>query len=289
MDSHLNRPLWLIPMYCKQQLITDGLPIIMDSKLLSVKDNLIQGQGLYTGENPNELFKSTAHEYFSSSKRNTLHGLDLMPYTDIIMGCQHFIDNLIMKHGLGNLQILEHDYKYYSRLNPNIQYAVPGQLSLGVPLIIAAPFPGYLDLHSQWDQLINECNDKNIDVHIDGAWLSSASGISIDLTQPCIKSFGTSLSKGLGLSWNRIGLRWTKDQDVTDSITILNRFNMIPQMLCRTAIGAMTQIPVDYLWDTYEEKYFEICSDLKLRPSKIIHAAKSLDRSQLFGLKNFFS
>jgi hypothetical protein len=204
------------------------------------------------------------------------------------MGCHHFIDNLILTHGLDNIQILQHDYRYYSRLNPNIVYSVPGKLTPRVPLLIAAPFPGYLDLHPQWQDIIDECNNKSIDVHVDGAWLGAATDIVIDLGEPCVKSFAQSLSKGLGLGWNRVGLRWSKNLSQTDSISIMNRFNMIPQMLIRVGLSAMKQIPVDYLWDTYNDEYYKICTALKLRPSKIIHAAKSLDRTKLYGLKNFF-
>ena len=37
-----------------------------------------------------------------------------------------------------------------------------------------------------------------------------------------------------------------------------------------------------------KDEYFKICKDLRLRPSNIIHACFSIDRSVLFGMKNFF-
>jgi hypothetical protein len=276
-------------MYCKKLLIADSLPTIADQRLLELQINLNKGVGLDSDGNPFERFCIRASDYLTSSKRNQLLNIDQMPHIDIIIGCQHFIDNLLLKYGLSNLQILEYDYKYYNRLNSNIIYALPGKLVPGIPLLIAAPFPGYLDLHPQWNDIIDECNNKSIDVHVDGAWLGAATDITINLAEPCIKTFAQSLSKGLGLGWNRIGLRWSKQYDPSDSISILNQFNMIPQLLVRVGLSAMNQIPVDYLWNSYEEKYFDICKSLKLRPTKIIHAAKSLDRTQLYGLKNFFN
>jgi hypothetical protein len=44
-----------------------------------------------------------------------------------------------------------------------------------------------------------------------------------------IRSVGISLSKGLGLGWNRIGLRWTKEHTI-DSVSIMNDFHMQNRM-----------------------------------------------------------
>jgi hypothetical protein len=231
-------------------------------------------------------FIQLTKKYFQSSSYNKLLHLDQFLYEDVTMGCQHFIDNLILQHGINNIQILEHDYKYYSRLNPNISYATVGNLTSCKPLLIAAPFPGALDLHRQWHCIIDECNQKNIEVHIDAAWLSSAKDICIDLSHTCIKSICISLSKGLGLDWNRVGVRWSREYNKSDSISILNQFQMIPELLVRTGILALKTVPVDYLWTKYYDEYHNICKSLYLRPTNIIHAAMSIDRKTFYGLKN---
>ena len=42
---------------------------------------------------------------------------------------------------------------------------------------------------------------------------------------------------------------------------------------------------LDHIVQTYKLNYDELCKELKLRPSNIIHAAFSLDRSKLYGLQ----
>ena len=275
-------------MYSNTELLTGKLPTLTDSLFVSFYQDVIHGNKIYQGANYREQFLQLAQEYFLSSKINTLFGLESIESTDIILGCHHFIDNLIMKYGIQGLQLFEHDYKYYSRLDPNITYSQIGELVPGKPLLIAAPFPGALDLHWQWSTLLDECDQKTIPVHIDGAWFSSAKNIYLDLTRPCIQSIGISLSKGLGLDWNRIGVRWSKTYDETDSVTIMNNFNMIPKLLIHTGIAALETIPVDYLWNKYGNQYQEICQKLYLRPTNIIHAALSVDRKTLYGLRNCF-
>jgi hypothetical protein len=263
-------------------LITGSIPPILDSAQIE----FLETHDVSAGDL--EEFISEATKFFASSRRNQILGLDTLPVREAIMGCNHFIDNLIMQHGLGGLNILEHDYRYYSRLDPQIKYARVGELVAERPLLIAAPVPGYLDLHPQWQTILSECREKMIPVHIDGCWMGSAQGITLDLSDPVIKSVAFSLSKGLGLSWNRVGLRYSREQVATDSITIYNQHNMIPNVLMSVGIQAMQQFNYDYLWDTYGDRYHQICRELKLRPGKIIQAAQSIDRKTIFGLKNYF-
>jgi hypothetical protein len=276
-------------MWSEQQLIRDGLPPIFDAKLKQLQHQIVNGDILHTDADPYTRFQHDAHGYFTASKRYQLLGIDQFVYQDIIMGCNHFIDNLIMKHGITGLQIFEHDYRYYQRLCPGISFARPGELVPNRPVLIAAPIPGYLDLHPNWAAIVAECESKNIAMHLDASWMGAATDIDLDLGSTAIRSVCMSLSKGLGMQWNRIGLRWSRDQDETDSISIYNRFGMIPESLVRNGIVAMSQIEPDYLWNTYGDRHHEICRALKLRPSRIIHAARSLDRTQLYGLANFFN
>lgn len=273
-------------MYSKELLVTNGLPPIFDGAMVQLQTDIITGAKLDSGPDPYTRFIDQGKQFFVSSKRNQLLGWDKFPQVDITMGCHHFIDNLIIKHGLSGLQVFEHDYRYYTRLNPNLLFARPGSLDPNRPVLISAPVPGYLDLHPEWDNILAECQEKKIPIHIDGCWLGAAKDIQIDLAHQAIHSIGLSLSKGLGMGWNRVGLRWSLAADEADGICIMNRHCMIPESLVRNGLVAINSMPIDYLWDTYGENHKEICYALKLRPTKIIHAAHSIDRSKLYGLSN---
>ena len=276
-------------MWSKQQLILDRLPPVFDARLQQLQQDIISGKALDVDPDPYTRFRCDAMSYFTASRRYQLQGIDQFGYQDIIIGCNHFIDNLVMKHGVEGLQIFEHDYKYYQRMCPGISFARVGKLVLGKPVLIAAPIPGYLDLHPQWSEIVKECEIKNIPMHLDASWMGAATDIDLDLRSRAIRSVCMSLSKGQGMHWNRVGLRWSRDHDETDSISIYNQFRMIPECLVRNGIVAMSQVEPDYLWNTYGDQHRAICRVLKLRPSKIIHAARSLDRTQLYGLANFFN
>jgi hypothetical protein len=235
-----------------------------------------------------EEFKKDAVNHFKNTTVNKLSGFDSFPQHDIIAGCQQYIDNLISKNGLDGLQIFEHDYHYYKTLNPAIKYTTVDTLHANKPLLIAMPFPGHLGTHRQMENILKICNEKNIDVHIDCAWLVSAFDIYFDFDQPCIKSFAMSLSKAYSLHWNKVGIRWSRKTDTQDTVTILNKTNAVSRLALYVARQYMERFPIDYLCKKYKYEYFKICKELKLRPSNIIHACFSIDRQFLYGLQNFF-
>jgi hypothetical protein len=235
-----------------------------------------------------EEFKKEIESHFRNTTVNQLTGFTAFPSHDIILGCQHYIDNLISKKGINGLQIFEHDYNYYKKINPNLKHVTLENLSNDRPLLIAMPFPGHLGKHRRMQEILDICNEKGIEVHLDCAWLTSAFDIEFDFDQPCVHSFAMSFSKCYSLHWNKIGLRWSRRKDITDSITILNGSNAISRANLYVAKQYMNKFTVDYLIKKHRQKYFDICRDLRLRPSHIIHACFSMDHRKLYGLKNFF-
>lgn len=213
-------------------------------------------------------FKTLVQDYIVQSKLNNITGLEHFSRVDIINGCTQFIDNLYM---CGPLQVLTDDYRYHQRLNLAFFKDV-GSLIPDIPLLIALPFPRVGEPHAEMNEILSECTRKNIPVHIDGAWITSCRDLDFDFNHPMIKSVGISLSKGLGLGWNRIGIRYTR-QFVQDSVTIMNDYRMNNRALSMIGIYFLNNLEPDYLWNKYGETYYNICKDFDLVPTKTIHIA----------------
>jgi hypothetical protein len=213
-------------------------------------------------------FKVECEQWIFDSKLNNLTGIDTFSRKDIIIGCTQFIDNLYMQ---GPVQVMRGDYRYHDRLG--LAYVKDiGSLIPDIPLIIAMPFPSIGAPHRDMEEILHECKIKNIAVHIDGAWISCCRDITFDFNHVAIKSVGISLSKGLGLGWNRIGIRWTKDPK-SDAITIMNDFNMNCRILAKVGLHFIRKFPTDYLWKTYGELNAQVCSDFGLIPTGSIYLA----------------
>jgi hypothetical protein len=221
-------------------------------------------------------FKKEMTGWILSSKLNTITGLDNFDRIDIINGCTQFIDSIYMK---GQPQVLVGDYRYHDRLGN--WGTRPGLLKENTPLVIAMPFPSTGAVHTQMEEVLDEAQDKGISVHVDGAWLTCCRGINFDLSHPSIKSVAISLSKGLGLGWNRIGVRWTR-QPGTDSVTIMNDFNMNLRAPAMIGLHFIRLLEPDYLWNKYGDIYKQICKDFGLTPTQSIYLA--LRNNQPVGL-----
>jgi hypothetical protein len=212
-------------------------------------------------------FKCTMQSWLTRSNVNNLIGFNNFKRVDIINGCTQFIDNLYMQ---GKVQTLIDDYKYHERLgNTPVHYT---ELKSYIPLVVAMPFPSTGNKLHNMEQLLDICFDKHIPVHIDGAWVTCCRDIEFDLSHPAIQSVGISLSKGLGLGWNRIGLRWSKD-DVTDSISIMNDFRMNNRALVMIGTHFLKNVEPDYLWNTHGDRYYKVCNDFNLTPTNSIYLA----------------
>ena len=220
-------------MFDASLLKPNSLPMLTDDFLDNVRHCIISGTAISSKvlNNPHDEFKENFNYYVKNNSGFNLDNIELFPHKEIIIGCHHYLDGLMIKHGRENLQVLEHDYTYYQRLDPKRKWSIPGSLRPNTPLVIATPFPGYLGLHPQFEDILQEATEKNIDVHLDGAWLSCSTGITVDLDWSCIKSIGISLSKGYHASWNRIGLRYTRNEDLHDPITIYDDHVCVHRLL----------------------------------------------------------
>lgn len=259
----------IAPSYSEEFLEIDRPQTLSDNKLEFEIANILKGNlDKDISNSVYDNFKLEAEKWILGSSLNRLKGLTNFPRKDIIIGCTQFIDSLYMK---GTVQVLEEDYRYHQRLG-YANFVSVGNLKPGVPFILAMPFPQIGGPHTQIEEIFSECREKNIPLHIDGAWITCCRDVDFNFNDPVIRSVGISLSKGLGLGWNRIGLRWTRETAL-DSVTIMNDFNMNNRALAMIGLHFIRNFNPDYLWNTHGDRYLKVCRDFNLEPTKSIHLA----------------
>jgi hypothetical protein len=226
-------------------------------------------------------FKNAFLDWLSKHTLSTFKGLDAFPRVDVINGCTQYIDDLYQRLG-SRLKTLKNDYKYHWRLNNDIVYFDIDDLEHVFPLqpyrpelLISMPFPYDGDKHPRMQEILDKCHIYDIPVHIDGAWISCIRDIEFDFNHPAIQTIGFSLSKG-GLGGNRIGIRLARNTP-EGAVTIMNDFNMNSQALMAMGILFISEMGPEYFWKKYEKKYYQVCKDFDLIPTKAIHLAKDRD------------
>lgn len=261
----------------------------LSTKLITIEDNFLRGlknkwlqekQTLVT----NSEFIPRADDWFRSTKINNIVGWENFPYKDVIMGCTHYIESFFIKYGMGGFQILENEYAYYRLMG---KHGVRiGELEPNKPLVVSFPNFKYIDDRPGWEDLFKECEAKNIDIHLDMAWMTTARDVNIDLGHPNIKSFAMSLSK-YALQWNRVGLRWSKQRGM-DSITIFNHYyGDVNSGVTSCGNFMVENIPRDYGWDTYGDKHHQICAEYGLISTKMIHVVKKPNDAESYGIASY--
>lgn len=212
---------------------------------------------------------SVAQEWFLNSKLVDLQGVEHFPWVDVTCGNTHYIESFVLKYGWQGFQILPREYAYYKLMG---KHGVElEELEANKPMIVTIPDFHTGGVRGEWQDLLSIAEARNIDLHLDLAWIVMARDIEIDLSHPCIKSFAISMSK-LNLNWNRVGLRWSR-QRTMDSITILNHYykNDINTNIFSCGMYHMQNLDRDYAWNTYGDLNQDICTKLDLIQTKFVH------------------
>ena len=254
--------------YNEQWLQQDRPQPMYSSNINKFYDNFYQHNPVHTPD-LDQQFKDTFVKWLGNHKYSSFTGLGAFKHKDIINGCTQFIDDLYQR--CGTLQTFENDYKYHWRLNNDIVYATTDTLDSNKELLISMPFPFYGDVHPNMIEILDTAHEKNIPVHIDGAWISCIRDIEFDFDHPAIQTVGISLSKG-GMGGNRIGLRFARKRP-KGAVTIMNDFNMNSQALVSMGIKFMEELGPEYFWTQYKDHYAKVCEDFDLQPTKAIHLA----------------
>ena len=265
----LMQKIKIAPKYSLEYAEIDRPSPLTDRKIEQTIQHILSG-GLDTDITDKVYadFLDIGRQWILGSKLNNLSEMERFSRLDIINGCTHYIDCLYMS---GKVQTLSEDYRYHKRLG--LGYSViQGNIMPRVPMILSMPFPAVGAPHSNTQEILDEAFEKNVPVHIDGAWVTCSRDVSFNFNHPAINSVGISLSKGLGLGWNRIGIRWSSN-DNPDAVSIMNDFHMNNRALAMIGLHFMKIFPVDYLWNTHGKRYEKVCSDFGLTPTNAIHLA----------------
>ena len=257
---------------------------LITDKISTINDNTIKKlcNEWYTNSHQEhgwQQYINIAQDWFLSSKRVSLLGVNNFPYVDVTCGNTQFIESFVLKYGWDGFQILNREYAYYKLMG---KHGVElDELEPNKPMIVTIPDFHTGTIRSEYQELLKISEQKNIDLHLDFAWLMIADDLEIDLSHPSIKSFGISMSK-LALNWNRVGLRWSK-QRTMDGITILNHYYKtdINRNIFSCGVFLMQNLSRDFAWDTYGDLNKDICSKLDLKPTKFVHCVEPSD----FGCK----
>ena len=250
-----------------------GRPI-PDSKIYEFVQKSVKDSANYLYERElHPLFLEKFKIWIQNSTNNTIIGLDEFKELTYVHGTSQSFDNFYFAHNGKRLVTLKGDFLYHElSVKRKIlhHHYEKNLLESGDFMIISVPFSDSGNEPNNLEEILNECEQKNIPVWIDAAYMVMAGDITLDLRYECIQGISFSLTKGFyGCERLRIGVRMKRVYE-DDGIDVANSMSMVSAVGCYVGYEIMNKYSADYIYNTYRKRQELLCEELDLVPSKSV-------------------
>lgn len=226
-----------------------------------------------------EKFLTKYKKWITSSKLNTVIGLDTFNYTDFIQGTSEGFDKFYIRHHTCRFRCFRGEYMYHrlcwATSWPNQwAYLDESQVDLGLEpgdaVIVSYPFADLGDPHPRFNkEFLDRCFELNIPVLVDSAFFGICGNLTLDYSHPAIEEICFSLSKAFPVNSLRIGMRLRRDM-VNDGITIYNSSQYINQLSAAVGAKILDIKGPDDTFLKWRDRQINFCKKMNLTPSNTV-------------------
>lgn len=221
-----------------------------------------------------EQFKDLYKKHINMYNYSKLDGIDAFSNTYVTDGVTGAFMDWYAFYGIKNIYVLKGEYPFHYRNGCHLIDRVEDMPSSKV-LILSLPFSATGNVHNEYKNIIQHCEQNNITVLLDCAYLNVSALGTIDVSSKCIKSISTSLSKVFATGMNKIGLMFNRDTVESpvkqlDEWHYLNHHSMILHTMLLNKFG------MSYIYDKYVSRQDKIIKSYSLQKSNTL----------LFGISN---
>jgi hypothetical protein len=223
----------------------------------------------------NSIIDEFLHSYVSwinSSSSNFFTGLDQFKFKCFSNGTTESFDKFYIKHSNRRFRCFKGEYMYHQiawRNGYNWKYLEDDCLDQNDAVVISLPFADTGNKHSEYHNLMRECNHLKIPVLVDCAYFGSCRSIDFDLAYNCITDVTFSLSKTFPVAYARIGMRLTRE-DNDDTLFVYHKINYNNKIGAALGLKYLENFTPDYITSKYIEKQIDFCQKLNITPSKTV-------------------
>lgn len=230
-------------------------------------------------------------QWITSSKLNTISGLETFPKRHVSLGTTQAMDDFVMYtlKTKRRLRVLKGEYGYCREISncDNICNTVDDlPLETNDSLIISAPFSATGDIHPRWNELIDTCNRLDIPVFVDCAFYGTCLDIHLDFNHKCIDTVAFSPTKSLNCGNMRTGMIFTKRTGRDCSLEILTEWHHGIHIHTYIANMLMKEFGPDTIANSYRDIQLKACEHYNLIPTKTIHLGLGGDEWSHYSREN---
>jgi hypothetical protein len=206
-------------------------------------------------------------EWIESSKLNRIKGLDRLPYLSYSNGTTEAFDKFRIRHRTRRLRVLPNEYQYHCMYLGAEPIESFNTLDSNDCVIISAPYAATGNPHPMMDQILAVCTYLGIPVLIDAAYYGLCGLCDFDWDSPCIEAVAFSLSKSVGTSNYRVGMRFSSYQD---SLSDFSTDQYVNRLGAAIGMELMQDSTADSLYNRYRSQQLAVCKAMRLTPSKSV-------------------
>jgi hypothetical protein len=257
-----------------------GAYSVYDENTVPHRDYLIQK---YAKDTLSHDFEQLKLDYFDGFKHflgnsHNLIGLDSYTHSCFTQGTTESFTHFYIRYRNKNRLRLARGEYFYHQMIKSMYYPMrfdwleDDELKQGDVLVISAPFSDTCGLYPNLEQILCECDEKEIPVLLDLAYLNIAIDLEIDLSHPCLEYVVSSLSKVFPVENHRIGIRLQKEI-FEDPLYVINEpnYNYINMLSVYLGLKMMQEFGPTYIYNKYVNKQQEYCAKLGLEPSSCVY------------------
>lgn len=241
---------------------------------------------IYDATLQNEFLKSYK-KWILSSKLNSIIGLDSFDHACFSNGTTEAFDKFYLKNHNRKFRCFRGEYMYHMaawrNYFPNWSYLDDEPLQSGDAVVISLPFADTGNEHPRYTELMEKCSEMGVPVLVDCAFFGLSGGIKYHFNYSAITDITWSLSKFLPVSYLRIGMRLTKNDD-DDSLFVLNKTNYTNRLAASVGMHILMDYDPDYIYRTYNQPQLMACKLLNVEPSKSV--IFGIDKNNVYSAYN---
>jgi Cys-tRNA synthase (O-phospho-L-seryl-tRNA:Cys-tRNA synthase) len=139
-------------------------------------------------------------------------------------------------------------------------------------VLLSVPFSDNGDVPDYLEKMLIDCDEKNVPVMLDFAYLNLAVNFKVDVNHPCIEYIVTSLSKVFPVENYRIGMRMQRKM-FTDQLYVINEdgYNYINLLSASVGTKLMKNFEADFIFTKYRSKQIDMCKKYNLKISPCVY------------------
>ena len=223
-----------------------------------------------------QKFKDKFVSWIANSKYNRLEGLEAYKDISYVHGTIQSFDHFYLIQKKKRFRFFKGEFFYHKcsfQHDWNWAYIEDDEIKRGDAVILSVPFSDSGKQHPLLTQdFLNYCDENSIPVMLDFAYYPMAKNIDVNLNHNCIQLITFSLSKAFyGMEHLRVGIRMVNDfRHVDDGIGAFNEQQMINRVGAAIGYELMSKYSVDYNWDTFGEKYSNVCKEMNLEETDCV-------------------